>query len=155
MTDVYFGTTTPVAQNLTNSLGVSTTIDSLNFLGTSGAVTISDTNTLTLMAGTGSNGINVAYGALAQTLALPVALGAAQNWTNNSANPLSVSGTVNNAGYLLTLNGTGAGGTAISGNIVGTGGLTDSVSERDGHPDGQRQLLGRDDHQLRRHTTNW
>ena len=124
LTDVYFDTTTPAAQNFTNSLGLSTTINSLNF-ATANSYTLSDTNTLTIAAASGT-GISVASGAVAQNINVPVNLGATQTWFNNSSNTLTVSGSVNNEGYLLTITGTGTGNTAISGNITGAGGLTDS-----------------------------
>ena len=125
LTDVYFSTTNPVAQNLTNALGMSTTINSLNFTSGGGAVTISDTNSLTINGGSGT-GITVQSGAAAPTLNIPIILGTAnaQSWVNNSASLLTVSGSVYNSGLTLTTSGTGAGGTLISGNISGGGGFT-------------------------------
>jgi autotransporter-associated beta strand protein len=80
----------------------------------------SDGNTLTL----GALGITVNNGSGNPTLSIaaPVVLAGAQSWTNASTNPLTVSGSVNNGGNLLTIAGTG--NTAISGAISGPGGVT-------------------------------
>ena len=51
-----------------------------------------------------------------------MALGAAQQWLNNSGSLLTVSGSVNNGGFLLTLAGSGA--TTLSGGLSGNGGLS-------------------------------
>ena len=93
--------------------------DSANSItfGGAGATTLSGGTSLTLGAG----GITKT-GAGAVTISTPVILGAAQTWTNNSASALTVSGTVTNGGFGLTLDGTGA--TTASGIISGTGGLT-------------------------------
>jgi autotransporter-associated beta strand protein len=61
-----------------------------------------------------------------QSISAPITLGGAQSWNAASVN-LTVSGTVANGGYLLTLEGTGTTGTA-SGIISGTGGLTKDAS---------------------------
>ncbi len=53
-TDVFFSTTTPSPGNLTNTLGVATAVNSINYLSTSGAVTIGNSGTsygLTIGAG--------------------------------------------------------------------------------------------------------
>ena len=125
VTDVYFSTSNPAAQNLTNTLGVSTTINSLNFTGTTGPVTINADGSVLTIAATGSSGITVQSGAGAPVINVPIVTGNAQNWTNNSANVLAVNGAVT-LGNTVTINGTGAGGTTISGNIGGTGGVVDN-----------------------------
>jgi autotransporter-associated beta strand protein len=84
---------------------------------TTGALTLSGT-ALTI----GSSGISMLANAGAATISSPTILGAAQTWSNNSSNLLTVSGTVNNGGFLLTSG--GSGNTTISGLISGTGGLT-------------------------------
>ena len=73
-------------------------------------------NTLTL----GTSGITVNSGAGAVTLADPLALSAAQTWTNNST--LTISGNVANGGNGLIFAGTG--NTTVSGVIAGSGTLT-------------------------------
>jgi fibronectin-binding autotransporter adhesin len=73
----------------------------------------------------GGSGITMNSGAQATSLGsanLGITLGAAQSWTNNDDSLLTIGGAVNNAGYLLTVGGTG--NTTISGAVEGTGGLT-------------------------------
>ncbi|MCE0497447.1 MAG: hypothetical protein LV481_05810, partial [Methylacidiphilales bacterium] len=94
VTDVVFSTSSPTATNLSTTLDAPTTVNSLTFNATSGAVTIAagtNSGSLTLEATTttSSNGINVApngindqSGAGAVTISAPVALGTNQTWTN-------------------------------------------------------------------------
>jgi fibronectin-binding autotransporter adhesin len=89
--------------------------------------TISDTSAVSLQPDghtltIGSGGVTVNSGAGAVTLGAAFALSAPQTWTNNSANPLTMSGTVNNGGNLLTI--AGAADTVVTGSISGQGGLT-------------------------------
>ncbi|MFO1491983.1 MAG: autotransporter-associated beta strand repeat-containing protein [Kiritimatiellia bacterium] len=60
-------------------------------------------------------------GAGAVNLAGPITLGAAQTWSNNGGNALTVSGNVANAGNTLTLGGSGA--VALTSVVSGAGGL--------------------------------
>ncbi|MEK0446966.1 MAG: hypothetical protein RLZZ399_2287, partial [Verrucomicrobiota bacterium] len=90
--------------------------------GSSGLGLNADGNALTL----GSAGIQVGASAPASTIGADVVLGAAQTWTNASANRLSVSGGIRNGGNLLTLG--GAGDVALSGGMSGAGGLTKTGS---------------------------
>ncbi len=109
--------------------------------GVGGAVTLASptiVNSLTLNSFTGTytlgtaaqtitlnNGITKNTGAGAATIISPVTLTAAQSWNNNSAGLLTVgTGAVNNAGFLLTLG--GSGNTTVSSVISGAGGLTKS-----------------------------
>ncbi|MCE0496486.1 MAG: hypothetical protein LV481_00880, partial [Methylacidiphilales bacterium] len=117
-TDVVFSTSSPTATNLSTTLDAPTTVNSLTFNSTSGAVTIAagtNSGSLTLEATTttSSNGINVApngindqSGAGAVTISAPVALGTNQTWTNASSNALTISGVVS-GGYALTTAGSG------------------------------------------------
>ena len=92
------------------------------FGANSGALTFSTgANTLTLN-GTSGIGIQMDNGSGAvSTGSAKFALGAAQSWINNSAsNTLTVGGTINAGGFLLTLNGTGA--TSLGGVISSAGG---------------------------------
>jgi len=83
-----------------------------------GTVTLSGAGTLT----TGASGINNASTTGQKTINTALILGAAQTFTNNGS--LSIAGpTLANGGFLLTLTGTGAGGT-LSSNVSGTGGIT-------------------------------
>lgn len=119
-TDVRFYTTTPVAGNLATTLGASFTIKSLTFDATAtNAVSISG-GSLTINS---SGGLSAASGAGAVTINSDMALGAAQTWTNNSTNAVTVNGEVSGAFSLtkagtgtITLNGinTYSGGTILS-----------------------------------------
>ena len=127
--DAYFSTS-----NLTNTaqsvyLNATQAVRGMVFLG-------SNAGTTTLMGGgtnrtlnLGRNGIAVdsgsgavAIGSAAAGQGAALALGAAQSWTNNSANALTVFNGVNNGGNLLTLTGTGF--SALNGVLEGSGGLT-------------------------------
>lgn len=135
-TNVFF-TITSGAQNLSNTLGLDFSINSLNFTGTgtsaTSPVTIGGTNTLTINAAAvngnaGGSGITVAAGSGAHTIATNVALGASQTWTNSSANLLTVSGNIGDGGnaYVLTTAGaislsganTYSGGTVIASGVL-------------------------------------
>ena len=123
LTDVFFSASS--AANVTNSLGADLTVNSVNFTPTAASVTIEGPNTLTLNAGSTSNyiGISMAAGAASHTVNAPVKLVAAQSWVNNStAGTLTIGGTVDNNGALLTV--AGAGNTTVSGAMSGAGGLT-------------------------------
>lgn len=106
-------------------LGQDFSVKSLTFNDAVGAsaVTLNDTsangnNTLTVSAG-----IIVETDAPASTINVPVILGAAQTWSNSTATgPLTVSGSVTNGGFPLTVSGTGS--TAVSGIISGSGALS-------------------------------
>ena len=127
--------------NLSETLGASTTINSLN-VNNNGTTTIAaDGSTLTINAAgdgntdtgggytgnTAGTGINVMSGANAFTVNVPLVLGTtnAQSYTNNSANTFTVNGTVtgNSNADTLTLANTGAGATAVNGVVAnGAGG---------------------------------
>ena len=78
--------------------------------------------------GLGSGGI-VKTGSGAVTVSTPLTLGAAQAWTNDNATGLlAVGSTVENGGFLLTIGGTAAGGTTVSGEISGAGGLAKATT---------------------------
>lgn len=88
-----------------------------NFSGGAGLLTIAGGATSIANFSTGTGGLTVSAGSA--TITAATLLGA-QTWTNNSGNALNV-GTVVNGGFALTL--AGAGDTAISGVISGTGAL--------------------------------
>ena len=123
-TDVFFSTTTPPPTNLTNTLGVATTINSLNFI--SGA-------------GLGQHwwhirpdverrhernvGLGQARPMLRAVLA-SVVLGGAQTWSNSGTGLLTVGSStagITTGGFNLTTSGTGS--FALAGAITGAGGL--------------------------------
>jgi hypothetical protein len=94
-------------------------------MAANGSVTITDTNggsTLTLGAGS----LNGASAVHSFTLSNSIALGANQTWEwSSNSFTLTIAGSINNGGYLLTINGfNGNGPEKINGAITGTGGLT-------------------------------
>ncbi len=103
-------------QNTNAVLGADLSINSLTFNAnaTGGQqVTISGNNTLTIGAG----GITVTAGSGSQTIATAaLALGTSQTWTNNSANPFTVSAPITGAASGLTLSGTGSPTFVLTGN---------------------------------------
>ncbi len=122
------------ATNLATTLDQSFTINSLNFSGsgtsnTAGSSVSSGSggnNTLTINAAAvngnvAGNGITIATGSGANLVAVDVALGASQTWTNNSTNATSFSGNITGAGLTLTTAGTGA----IQ---IGAGGTTGTIA---------------------------
>lgn len=117
------------ASNITTTLDQAFTIDGLTFVGTGS----SNTAGSSIGAGSGGTlqinggGITVNAGSGANTISAPVTIGAAQSWTNNSSNLLTIgTGSTNNGGFLLTV--AGSGNTTISGALGGNGGLTQSAS---------------------------
>jgi len=107
--------------------------------GNTGGVTFgTGANTITLngVLTSGSNiGIQMDNGSGAVNLgSAKFALGAAQNWTNNSANTLTVVGAITNNGYTLTLNGSGT--SNLSGGMTGGGGLAVSNGNVTLNPNG-------------------
>jgi len=111
-TNVYFADSG--ATNLTNTLGTNISVSSLTFLGSNtSAVTINpDGNTLTIEGG----GLTVQSGAGAVTIASGVSLGAAETWSNASANNLTINGAISGAsGNTLTVDNTSTGLTILSG----------------------------------------
>jgi autotransporter-associated beta strand protein len=114
--------TANTAANLNTTLDQNFEINSLSFTGgatsnTAGTTIASGSSgpfTLRLDAGatngnTAGNGITVQAGSGANTISSNVALGAAQTWTNNGSNPLTISGVISEvtAGTSLTTAGTG------------------------------------------------
>ena len=124
------------------SLGVSTTINSLNVNGVAASNTIyADGSILTIMAladtntdtGGGFNGnaagsgIAIAAGAGALTINVPIVLGNSQTWTNGSSSAFTLTASVSGSAPVgntqtLTLSNTGSGGTTLSG-IISDGSL--------------------------------
>jgi fibronectin-binding autotransporter adhesin len=93
----------------------------LDFTST-GAVTINTgtgTNAITI----GLGGITIAAGSGADAINANVVLGIAETWTNNSANALTVAGSITNGSNTLTIGGSGI--TNLNGVLgSGSGGLT-------------------------------
>ena len=123
-------TATDIAQwntatyNNAPSANVDMSIGQLLFdAGNTGGVTFgagASTLTLTGNSGTGIQ-MNSGSGAV-NTASIRFALGDAQKWSNGDNSPLTVGGTIDTGGFLLTLDGVGA--TSLNGIISGSGGLS-------------------------------
>ena len=101
--DVFF-TTSNHGAHLSTTLGANFSIKGLTFTSAAtNSVTIGGTNTLTL----GVDGLTMQSGAAAATINAAVTLGAAQTWTVNGANPLTIGGSLDTAGHALTKAGSG------------------------------------------------
>ena len=104
--------TTGVAQNVTISSNPGATLN-LSDLGIPGTgILVDNTNAFTL------------------TITASLSLGNSQDWTNNSGNLFTVSGTVALGGNAVTVNGTG--NTLISGNVSGVGSVSDLIKDGSG-----------------------
>jgi fibronectin-binding autotransporter adhesin len=95
---------------------------------TNGITFGSGTSTLTL----GSDGISMASGSGAvSTGGAAIAIASSQNWANNSGNLLTIGGKITNGAtttpLTITLNGSGAGGTTLSG-IISDGASTSTTA---------------------------
>ncbi|CAN5667549.1 autotransporter-associated beta strand repeat-containing protein [soil metagenome] len=115
--DVFFSVTngTSVAPTDT-TLGADMTIKSLTIQDTVNTFSLNaDGHTLTITPGVPTAGITINASVPASTIAANVALGAAQTWTNNSANAMTVSGMVSGTNNLTK---------AGSGQIILTGANT-------------------------------
>jgi len=112
--------------NATNStLGANMTVKSLTIADTTNGMSLNgDGSTLTITPASSSAGITVNSGVPASSIGANVALGAAQTWTNNSTNNLTVSGIVSGA-FALTKAGTGT--VTLSGPNTYTGTTTVSA----------------------------
>ena len=99
-------------------MDASYSLTSLTFAGTAGSFTVGGSGTLTLTSGgVVNNSVNP------QALNVPVVLSAAQS-LNAAAGDLTLGGTLNNGGNLVTV--PGVSNTTVSGAISGAGGLTKS-----------------------------
>ena len=137
-TDVHFYTTNANPGNLSTTLGVPFSIQTLTVhssdLGESSAVSIGPgtSGTLTITPTDSTTGITVLASSVALTITPPVTFGANQTWTNNSnwaaSVTMRVSGQISGTGS-LTINGNGgislsnnsnnySGGTIINGFVT-------------------------------------
>ncbi len=107
-------------------LGAPMTVKNLDVSSPATMSLNNDGNTLTLSPASAASGITINPGAGPLTIATPVVIGAAQTWTNNSSNVLTVSGAVSKGANPLTV--AGSGNTTFSGVVSGSGALTKSGS---------------------------
>jgi fibronectin-binding autotransporter adhesin len=114
--NVYISATSPTVIPANTVLGDNMSIKSLTIQDTVNGLNLTaDGNTLMVGAG----GIAMNASVPASTIGARVALGAAQTWTNNSANPLTFNGAVIPGGNTLTKAGSGT--ISLSGaNALGT-----------------------------------
>jgi outer membrane autotransporter protein len=120
--------TNPVGMSLASSMSIGSLTVNAATAPETRAVTLEDTtgNTLTVA---GAGGITINPGAGAVTLNPRITVGAAQTWTNNSANDFTLGGTVSNGANRLTVAGTG--NTIFTGEFDnGSGGLTKAGTGR-------------------------
>lgn len=127
-TDVFFGTTNASVANLAATVGTDMVANSLTFgtgAGGSNAVSISGTGSITLFADKNTYAAGTAMivqsGAAPVTINVPITAAVSQNWTNNSASPLTINGAVAIASGTLTL--AGSGNTNLTGVVSGSGSL--------------------------------
>jgi len=110
------------AASLLPNITVATSVLGLQFNSGATAYTLSATSSSLSVFGSGI----VNNSASTQTISAPLILGTAAAFTTGSTGALSISGTVSNGGFALTLNGSGTGASGISGVISGAGALTKS-----------------------------
>ncbi len=124
------------SNGLSNTANYATTIAATTYVNSLTFANAAPTSISQLNAGTGSlviratginyaagTGITVNAGAGAVTINTPVTPSSSQTWTNNSTNPLAVTGAVA-VGSSVTLTLAGAGSTTLSGLVSGSGALT-------------------------------
>jgi autotransporter-associated beta strand protein len=124
-TDVHFYATAASGETLSTTLGQNFTVNSLtvdgtNLGGETQPVSIAG-DTLTLI-GAGGNGITLDPGAGALTITSAVVVGGSQQWSNNSSNPLIISGSSVTLDAPLIISGSGY--TTISTPVFNTGTAT-------------------------------
>ncbi|MCX6865690.1 MAG: autotransporter-associated beta strand repeat-containing protein, partial [Verrucomicrobia bacterium] len=103
-------------------LGADMTIRTLTIADTTNGLGLNaDPYLLTITPANPATGITMNIGVPASTIATNIRLGASQTWTNNSANPLTVSGGVLEATALTNLIKEGTGTVILSGATLHTG----------------------------------
>jgi len=111
-------TTAPTA----TVLGDNMTVNSLTIADTTNGLGLNaDGNALTITPSSSSSGITMNASVPASTIAANVVLGAAQTWTNSSANTLTISGNVSGSSALAT---TGSGTIILTGANTYSAGTT-------------------------------
>ena len=127
--DVVFSTATSPGTMVGMTLGTDMTVRSLTINNTTTAFgLLHDGYALTIAPAGSSTGITIAASVQASTINADIVLGAAQTWTNNSANALTVNSIISGTGS-LTKAGTGKvtlnGRNTYSGDTKVTGGTLD------------------------------
>jgi autotransporter-associated beta strand protein len=103
-------------------LGADMTIRTLTISDTANGLGLNaDAHMLTITPASSASGITMTAGVPASTIATNIRLGASQTWTNNSTNPLTVSGGVLEASTLTNLTKEGTGTIVLSGANTHTG----------------------------------
>lgn len=121
-TIVYFSATNASPSNMIGmTLGADVSVAGIVVTSAS-PLSLLDSGTSTLSVGTG--GISLQQSAGRVSLDAKVLLAGDQTWTNQSAGTLSFGGRISNAGYRLSI--AGSGRTVISGSLSGAGALTKS-----------------------------
>jgi autotransporter-associated beta strand protein len=106
------------AGNTAETLGGALSVAGIQLLDPAGAISITDTNALSIGAG----GIDMSLASQNLSLALPVTLTAAQTWVVGGGVTLTDSGTIDTTGGTLSV--AGSGNATLSGAITGSNGLT-------------------------------
>jgi fibronectin-binding autotransporter adhesin len=123
--NIVISVTAPTVAPIGTTLGANMTIRSLTIADTTNGLGLNnDGNTLTLSPASATAGITMDTGVPASLIATPVALDAAQTWTNNSENPLTVSGTIGGRSVKSRLTTAGTGTVILSGANTYTGTTT-------------------------------
>jgi autotransporter-associated beta strand protein len=132
--DVIISATSVTTAPIGTVLGANMAIKTLTISDTTNGLGLeADGSTLTIAPSSAGTGITVDGGVPASTIAANLALGAAQTWTNNSINDLTVSGIVSGAFALIkagpgTLNLSGV-NTYSGGTTLSAGNLTANSSQ--------------------------
>jgi autotransporter-associated beta strand protein len=101
--DVIISASAPTVAPTATVLGANMIIKTLTISDTTNGLGLAaDGNTLTITPTSSSTGITMTSGVPASTIAANIALGANQTWTNNSAQPFTVSGTISGSSSLTT-----------------------------------------------------
>ncbi len=110
--DIFFTDPNPATTNTT--LGQNFSVKSVTFSGSSAAMTIGGSNTLTIV-----NGLTVSGGTASHTISAPVALSGSETWTISGSGTLTDSGPISGAATLIK---SGSGRLVLSGSNSYSGG---------------------------------
>jgi fibronectin-binding autotransporter adhesin len=106
--DLVFSTATAPGTMAGMTLGANMTVRTITINNTATAFSLNaDGHALTITPSSSSTGITIGAGVQASSINVPVTLGAAQTWTNNSSNALTIGNAISQNGNSLTFAGTG------------------------------------------------